>query len=308
MSPKRDYVRQTQRLLKRLKKEGGTVQLQPTDDPMDQLLRGVLSTYASDSRAEVALTKLRDAMIDLNELRVTPIAEIVETIGADYPMCRAAAAEISLGLNSVFNRIHHLDLTFLKTLSRKHADVFLSSLDGVGPHAKATVIQRCLKAHVVPVDVHMYAFLQKNGCLSPGATVEDAQRVLARRIRERDGFTFYALLKRHAAAHARRRPVRAKAKPKAATRSATPTPEKRTPTRAATAAKAPVGKKTVKEKALARESRKKVSLAATAGSKKAATGKKKAASVRKAGSKKTRRPVGKKNTSTVRKASTGRRR
>ncbi len=306
MSPRRDYVRQTQKLLRLLKKEGGTVQLQPADDPMEQLLRGVLGTYASDSRAEAALTKLRDAMIDLNELRVTPIAEIVETIGADYPMCRAAAAEISLGLNSVFNRIHHLDLTFLKTLSRKHADVFLNSLDGVGPHAKATVIQRCLKAHVVPVDMHMYAYLQKTGCLSPGASVEDAQRVLARRIRERDAFTFYALLKRHAAAHARRRPVRAK--PKAAARSPKPTPEKRTPTPAAKAAKAPVGKKTVKEKALARESRKKGSLAEKAGKKKAAAGKQKAASVRKAESRKIRRPVGKKKPSTARKASTGRRR
>lgn len=306
MSKRRDYVRQTHRLLRLLKKGGGTVQLQPADDPMEQLLRGVLSTYASDSRAEVALTKLRDAMIDLNELRVTPIAEIVETIGADYPMCRAAAAEISRALNSVFNRIHHLDLTFLKTLSRKHAEVFLNSLDGVGPHAKATVIQRCLKAHVVPVDMHMYAFLQKNSCLSPGASVEDAQRVLARRIRERDAFTFYVLLRRHAAAHARRRPVRAK--PKAAARSAKPTTAKRTPTRAAKAAKAPVGKKTVKKKAPARESRKKVSSTATAGSKKAAVGKKKAASVCKAGSRKTRRPVGKKKTSTPREASTGRRR
>lgn len=206
MRKQRQYVGKIRRLFSKLKKEGGKTTLQPVEDPMDQLLRGILSTFASESRAEVALGKLRAAVVDLNELRVTPISEIVVIIGVDYPYCRKAAEEISRGLNSVFNHLHGLDLSFLRSSSRKSAEAFLSSLDGVGGHAKATVIMRCLLGHAVPLDVHMHTYLRRSGYIPDGATVEDAQKRMGRAIKESDAGSFYVLLKRYAAARALRKP------------------------------------------------------------------------------------------------------
>ncbi len=238
MKKQRQYVWQIRRLFSKLKKEGGKTTLQPVEDPMDQLLRGMLSTFASESRAEVALGKLRAAVVDLNELRVTPISEIVGIIGVDYPHCRKAAEEISRGLNSVFNNLHGLDLSFLKSSSRKSAEAFLNSLDGVGAHAKATVIMRCLLGHAVPLDVHMHTYLRRRGYIPEGATVDDAQKRITRAIKESDAGNFYVLLKRYAAARAPRKPEARKIPTAKAASTKTKTATKpKTETKTATMAK-----------------------------------------------------------------------
>lgn len=199
------YARRIKQLAAKLRKERGRAALPVVEDPMRQLMRGILSTYAAESRAEAALAKLHASMVDLNELRVTPAADIVGIIGTDFPSCRPAAEELSRGLNAVFNKTHRLNLDFLKTMARKAAESFLDSLDGVGAHAKATVLLRCLEAPVVPVDEHMLAFLRREGCVPETATAEEAQKLLTNRVPDREAGAFYVGLKRHAAAHAPRK-------------------------------------------------------------------------------------------------------
>ncbi|MBN2560843.1 MAG: hypothetical protein JXQ75_07930 [Phycisphaerae bacterium] len=205
------YAQRIRQLFAKLKKEQSKASLLPVADPMDQLLRGILSTFTSEARAEAALARLYAAVVDLNELRVTPISEIVAIIGVDYPSCRAAAEEVSRALNAVFNRIHCLDLGFIRTGSRKSADDFLDSLEGVGAHARATVILRCLGGHVIPVDTHMFAYLKRAECIPEDATVEQAQDKLTRQLAGRDPGGLYVVLKRYAATHAPRKPATARA-------------------------------------------------------------------------------------------------
>lgn len=205
------YAQRIRQLFNKLKKAGGgSAETWQSEDPMEMLLWAILSTYASEARAAAALAKIRAAMVDYNELRVTPVAEIVEMIGADYPMCRPAAEEIVRTLQAIFNRLHHLNLGFLKSSARRTAESFLNTLDGLGGHAKAMMVLRCFKGHAVPLDVNMYAFLHKNGRIAEGAAVEQAQRFLAGVIKERDAVGFYELLKRYAAAHAPRKPAPAR--------------------------------------------------------------------------------------------------
>lgn len=197
-------------LLSKARKAGGSVEFHQSEDPMELLLWSILTNYASEARATAAMAKLQAAMVDYNELRATPTAEIVEIIGVDYPLCRMAAEEISCTLHGLFNRLHHLSLDFLKAGSRRTAESFLNALDGVSPHAKAMMTLRCLRGHAVPLDVNMYAVLLKGGCIPAGMPVEQAQRWLASRIKERDVVTFYGAVKRYAAAHAPRKLIIAK--------------------------------------------------------------------------------------------------
>jgi endonuclease III len=200
-----EHLQRVRRLYNQVKKEGGSTALPPMDEPIEQLLRGVLSDYAAEARASSALSRLRTAVVDLNELRVTPVSEMVEIIGADYPMCRKAMTELSAALNAVYNKLHHLDLSFLKKCARRSAEAFINSLEGVNAHARATVILRCFKGHAVPVDAAMFQLLRRTGCVEPDATVDQAQKFLAAHLRESEAISFYVLMKRYAAAHAPRK-------------------------------------------------------------------------------------------------------
>ncbi|MEK6643711.1 MAG: hypothetical protein AABZ08_07360 [Planctomycetota bacterium] len=202
-----DHARRVKRLWQDLKKEAGTVHLEPVEDPMDQLLEAVFSNYAAESRAHQAVAKIKAGVVDMNELRVTSVASIVEMVGADYPMGRAAAEELSRSLLSLYNRTHKLDLTFLMKQSRKGAETFLNRLDGIGPYAKASILQRCFKAALVPIDLHMLMFLRKGKFVPAEAPMEDTQKFLAQQVRESEVPAFSVLLKRHAAAHAPKKPL-----------------------------------------------------------------------------------------------------
>lgn len=200
------HVREFKKLLKKIRRENAAP-FPTVEEPMDQLIRGILTDYASDSRAAAGLARLQEAIVDINELRVTPVAEIVEVIGPDFPLCRRAAEDIIKALNAIFNKLHHLDLGFLKKAARRTAESFLHSLDGVNEHARASVILRCLKGHAVPADIIMCEILRREGCVEPDATTEQIHKFLASQIKESQAASFYAQFKRYAAAHAPKKPI-----------------------------------------------------------------------------------------------------
>jgi endonuclease III len=202
-----EYARKIKRLLTTLRKEGSPAKLPLIEDPMDALLQGILGNYAADARAATAASKLRSAFVDLNELRVTPPSEIVAIIGSDYPMGRAAAEEVTRSLTAVFNKLHNLDLAYLKKSAKRSAETFLNSLDAVSPHAKGVVLLRCLHCHAVPVDIHTHAYMQKAKCIPDDANAEQAQKLLTQEVSEREAMGIYVLIKKYASAHAPRKLV-----------------------------------------------------------------------------------------------------
>lgn len=202
-----EYARRVRKLMGLLKKEGSVAALPPVDDPMEQLLRGIFTDFIGEGRANSALVRLRTAVVDVNELRVTPISEIVEILGSDLSCARRAGEEISRSLNAIYNKLHHLDLSFISKGSKRTAEAFLNNLPGVNAHARATVILRCLKGAIVPVDTHMSDFLRHGNYVPPDATVDTMQRFLASVVPESQLGSFYAHLKRYAAAHAPRKPL-----------------------------------------------------------------------------------------------------
>ena len=223
-----EYARRVKQLFSKIKKEKSKASLATKDDPLQMLLLGILSNYATEQKASTALSRLLDTAIDNNDLRMTPVADMVRAVGVDYPKCRLAADEISQTLNSIFNHLHHLDVGFLETGSKKAAESFLNSLDCLSPHAKAFFRQRCLKAQVIPLDHNMYTYLQKGDCIAEDVGVEEAQKFLSSAIKDRDRMSFYTLFKRYAATHSPRKSAKKKAASSARTSGKKTTRKKKT--------------------------------------------------------------------------------
>ncbi len=200
------YTRRTKKLFAQLKRESAKPAAAPaepvdTADATRVLLLGVFCNHGPESKATAALDKLMAAMVDLNDLRVTPVSEIVEIAGVGFPHCRRAAEEVSQVLASIFNRIHDLDLSFLRGLGKKSAAAFINSLDGLSGHASAFFKQRHLGMHLIPLDVNMFAYLIKGEFIAERTAVAEAQRFCAGLVKDRDGPGFYSLFKRYAATH-----------------------------------------------------------------------------------------------------------
>lgn len=206
-----EYAAKVRRLVNRMKKEEAAPEPAEMKDMMDLLLHCILSARAAESRAHTAVGRLRSGTVDLNDLRVSSPTEVVELIGADYPMCRPAAEEICATLTSVFNRRHSLDLEFLDKSSRKATETFLNSLSGLGAHAKALFILRSGKGKALPIDWHMYAYLQKTGAVPMEMDLDEAHKFMAAHVKEAEMESFYLKLKKFAGAHAPKKWPEAKA-------------------------------------------------------------------------------------------------
>lgn len=208
-----EYSRRIRQLLSKVRKDAGKHVESVPDDPTHVMLLGVLANHAAESRAAIGLDRILAGTVDLNDLRVTPVADLVALLGSDFPRARPAAEEVVAVLNAVFNHTHDLDLSFLGSMAKKAAVAFLSGLDGASPHAIAYFRWRYLDEHIIPLDDNMRSCLVRLNCIPANATQDEVNRFLAHVIKQREAAVFYNGLKKYATSHA---PRGGKLKPSAA--------------------------------------------------------------------------------------------
>jgi len=143
-----DYARRLRHLFHQLvRKFGKPTPPEPTE-PLEQMVIAILSGNTSHYKALAAFRKLREQMVDLNELRVTPVTELARFIGAAIPQAELKAQRIVEVLNDIRRRHDTLDLSFLKQRGRREA-ASTSSLwrASTGPRPR---VSRCTVWAVMP--------------------------------------------------------------------------------------------------------------------------------------------------------------
>lgn len=199
-----EYAKKVNRLFNTLKKQHGKVEPPTEMNPLEQLILAILARNTSDTKAHAAYHRLRENMVDNNELRVTPPGELADVLGDDLPDTVAKARVLLDALNGVYDRQNAMDLSFLKGMSVRDARDCLRSLSGVDEFAAARVVLLSLGGHAIPIDDHTASVLRREELVSPEATIEEIQAFLERHIHAADTLTFSMLLHRYAATKAPR--------------------------------------------------------------------------------------------------------
>ncbi len=202
------YAQKIKRLFGKIKKEALKDPPVEVNGTMETLLLGILSRSTTEKKAAEALARLNESTVDMNDLRVTPVAELVQIIGVNYPKSRPIAEEISAVLASIYNQIHEVDLGFLKSLGKKAAASILDSLDGLSQHANAFFTLRHLGSSAVALDEQAWEYLLKTDHLPEGTSIEDAHRFLRTHVKESDAAALSAAIKLHARSPAGKKEMR----------------------------------------------------------------------------------------------------
>lgn len=202
------YAQKIKRLQGKIKKEAQKDPPVEVSGAVETLLLGILSRATTQKKAAEALARLKESTVDMNDLRVTPIADLVQIIGVSFPKVRTVAEEISTVLAGVFNQVHEVDLGFLKSLGKKAAASFLESLDGLSEHANAFFTLRHLNSSAVALDQSAYEYLIKTDHLPEGTSIEDAHKFLRTHVKESDAGALSAALKLYARSAAGKKEMR----------------------------------------------------------------------------------------------------
>jgi hypothetical protein len=159
-----------------------------------QLVFSILLWEASTGQAKAAMRRIREAVVDYNELRVCVPDEVAHVLGDKYPLAHERAMRMRSILNDVYHRQHAISLKHLGEIGRREARAYLDSLEGVPPFVSARV---CLVAgigHAIPADERLCDLLMQEQVLEAGTSPAAGASWLERHIRAEEALDTHLVL------------------------------------------------------------------------------------------------------------------
>ncbi len=229
------------------------------DPVLREFLRSFLAWECTTTKAEAALRRVDDAVVDLNEFRVFLPEEVAAVLGPSFPRAADRAVRIRQALHGLYRHEHCLRLAHLTERGKREARAFLESLgrqppvNGAGqaadyqvvpPYVSARVMLLSLGGHAFPLDDRLRLLLVHAGVLEAEDSLEESAAWLERALRASELPEAYRLIqawadqsatpvvkaRKPALARAPRpAPATAPAKRAASARRAKATPVKRSP-------------------------------------------------------------------------------
>jgi hypothetical protein len=143
--------------------------------------------------AEKAFARLKQAYADPNEVRVTTVAELAETLH-DLPDPTRAALSLRRVLQGVFESTYTFSLDHAKKHSLAHGLKVLEGLHGVPPFVVHYVASTALGGHLIPLDKGALAGLWLCGLITKHEYDSGKVPGLERLIGKKAGVEFSSLL------------------------------------------------------------------------------------------------------------------
>ena len=153
---------------------------------------GICHEDTTREQANQALSRFQDEFFDWNELRVSSVEEIQETL-AGIPGPEERAKRIRRFLRQLFNRTYGFTLDALAKKPLKEALKVLQTYDAfASDYVTATVIQQALGGHAIPVDNAAHRVLERVGISEP--EVHTLRGILERAVPKNRGVEFLDLI------------------------------------------------------------------------------------------------------------------
>ena len=201
MKNSKDYSRKIRKLHNTLSRKYPKVQNIIHDEPTDAIIYAIICSRLDEKTTEAAIKRFSDYFIDLNDLRVSRIEEIVEMLGEDTIVTRAVASTITTVLRAIFNQYHKVSLAALKKTGKRPARQILEKLEGTSRFVVDYCMLTSLQGHAIPLTEGMIEYLKSRELVYPDADEQQIEGFLTKQISAKQGYEFYALLRRESEAH-----------------------------------------------------------------------------------------------------------
>ncbi|MHC4739640.1 MAG: hypothetical protein ACYS9Y_12110 [Planctomycetota bacterium] len=195
MKNSKEYSLKVQKLYRSLKRKYPKPQKVIYEEPLEALVYAVINENMSGKGAQSAMKRISDNFIDLNDLRVSLSAEIIEVLGEDTSVIRNVASSLTKALRAVFNQYNTISLEELKKMGKRPARQALEQVEGTSTFAVDYCMLTSLQGHWIPLTKNMIQYLRSNEIVHSAANEQEIEGFLTRQISAKNGYEFYALLR-----------------------------------------------------------------------------------------------------------------
>ena len=186
----------------RLRELYGVPVNRPHREPIEELVRTILSQHTSDSNRDRAFARLVERFPSWEAVRDAPVAEVEEAIRPGG-LAAQKAPRIQAALRQLGD---DLDLRWLETAPREQAMAFLTALPGVGRKTAACVQIFTWGIPEIPVDVHVHRVGARLGLFRHAASLAEAHDEMLAVTDPADAYELHMNLIRHGREICRPRP------------------------------------------------------------------------------------------------------
>jgi endonuclease III len=159
---------------------------------LEAVVYGICHEDTTREHANQALSRFEGEFFDWNELRVSSVDEIQETL-AGIPGPEERAQRIRRFLRQLFNRTYGFTLDTLTKKPLKEALKVLQTYDAfASDYVTATVIQQALGGHAIPIDKAAHRVLERVGISE--SEVPALRAILERAVPKNRGSEFLDLI------------------------------------------------------------------------------------------------------------------
>jgi len=246
MKNSKDYSKKIQKLYRSLKRKYPNVQKVSHETVIDSIIYAIISAEMSEKMTDSVIEKFADHFVDWNDLRVSRSEEIVEVIGKDNHAIMEIASTITRVLNSIFNEYHKVSLEGLKKIGKRPAKQALEQIEGTSRFVVDYCVLTSLGGHAIPLTNKMIKYLKTNELVDPDADERQIGGFLAKQISAKNGYEFYALLRRESESAKPKKKTKSKTKRK---RTSKPKTKSKVKTKKKTKSKTKKKKTTKRKKA-----------------------------------------------------------
>jgi len=162
---------------------------------LEAVIYGICHEATTREQANQALSRFKDGFFDWNEVRVSSIEEIQNTL-AGMSDTESRGQKIRRFLRQLFEHTYGFSLEAqTKKKSLKDAIKSLQEYEALGSdYVLATVIQQALEGHAIPVDEPARRVLQRLGVADPETDNPALRVVLERHVPKNRGCEFIELI------------------------------------------------------------------------------------------------------------------
>ena len=171
----------SKRIISLLRKAYGRPPAWKKTEPVDELVRTVLSQNTSDNNSLAAFTVLKARFKRWDELLNTPAGRIARLI-RHAGLANIKARRIKGILKEIKRREGRITLGSLSALGDADALGYLKSLKGVGPKTAACVLLFSFGRPVMPVDTHIFRVTKRLGLIGKDIDINEAHEALSKAV------------------------------------------------------------------------------------------------------------------------------
>lgn len=191
-------------IVQNLERAYGVPENKRSSDPLDMLVKIVLSQATSDTNSHRTFAALKkrfpkwDAAL---RARTSTIAETIRSGG----LSNQKAQVIKEILRQIKDEHGTLDLSFLHDFDEEAATSYLKQFRGIGPKTIACTLLFACRKEVFPLDTHIFRVLRRVGLIPQKCTDQRAHEIMNRTVPKGKFYSFHVNLIRHGRALCRPR-------------------------------------------------------------------------------------------------------